>query len=59
VGIGGNGGDANAQASGIARNQVTVSATALGGAGGNTLAGAAGIGGSATLSSALLLHLLA
>jgi hypothetical protein len=49
---GGNGGSANAQASGIARQQVTVSATATGGTGGlGGLDGPAGNGGSATLSS--------
>ena len=50
--VGGNGGSANAQASGIARDQATVSAIATGGNGGQRLCGGAGAnGGSATLSS--------
>ena len=51
--VGGSGGSANAQASGIARDQATVSAIATGGdAGpGSVSAGAGANGGSATLSS--------
>src|SRR5262249_16552040 len=47
---GANGGSANAQASGIARDQVTITAIATGGAGGQS-GGQGGGGGSATLSS--------
>jgi hypothetical protein len=48
-GFGGSAGSANAQASGIARDQATVSAIARGGNGGSGVGG--GAGGSATLSS--------
>jgi hypothetical protein len=51
-GFGGSGGSANAQAIGIARNQVTISAAAIGGPGGSAGDfGSVGSGGSATLSS--------
>jgi hypothetical protein len=54
--FGSNGGSANVQASGIARDQVMIFAAAIGGKGGDGVvnaagAGAAGAGGSATLSS--------